>query len=106
MILSGSNIIVLNLLMEYKSYGGCAYHSPPGASNQRIAVIGGVAGGSLACTFALGFFFVCFNKREKNPQKKDCSSTRSTHPSTQVCSLMLNLDSTHSVPKYSKLVLD
>uniref|UniRef100_A0A0D9X0H2 Protein kinase domain-containing protein n=1 Tax=Leersia perrieri TaxID=77586 RepID=A0A0D9X0H2_9ORYZ len=58
------------------SYGGCDYHSPPGVASQRISVIGGVAGGSLACTFALGFFFVCFNKREKNSQKTDCSSTR------------------------------
>uniref|UniRef100_A0A0E0LMD1 Protein kinase domain-containing protein n=1 Tax=Oryza punctata TaxID=4537 RepID=A0A0E0LMD1_ORYPU len=47
----------LSISVEF-SYGGCAYHSPPGASNQRIAVIGGVAGGSLACTFALGFFFL------------------------------------------------
>lgn len=42
-------------------------------------VIGGVAGGSLACTFALGLF-VCFNKRERRPQKTDCSSTTSMTP--------------------------
>ncbi|BAF21940.1 Os07g0568100, partial [Oryza sativa Japonica Group] len=89
----------LSISVEF-SYGGCAYHSPPGASNQRIAVIGGVAGGSLACTFALGFFFVCFNKREKNPQKKDCSSTRnpvfeecSTHKATNSAVQQLSLKS-------------
>uniref|UniRef100_A0A0E0ED89 Protein kinase domain-containing protein n=1 Tax=Oryza meridionalis TaxID=40149 RepID=A0A0E0ED89_9ORYZ len=89
----------LSISVEF-SYGGCAYHSPPGASNQRIAVIGGVAGGSLACTFALGFFFVCFNKREKNPQKTDCSSTRdpvfeecSTHKATNSAVQQLSLKS-------------
>uniref|UniRef100_A0A0E0ALK2 Protein kinase domain-containing protein n=1 Tax=Oryza glumipatula TaxID=40148 RepID=A0A0E0ALK2_9ORYZ len=89
----------LSISVEF-SYGGCAYHSPPGASNQRIAVIGGVAGGSLACTFALGFFFICFNKREKNPQKKDCSSTRnpvfeecSTHKATNSAVQQLSLKS-------------
>uniref|UniRef100_A0A0E0LMD0 Protein kinase domain-containing protein n=1 Tax=Oryza punctata TaxID=4537 RepID=A0A0E0LMD0_ORYPU len=89
----------LSISVEF-SYGGCAYHSPPGASNQRIAVIGGVAGGSLACTFALGFFFVCFNKREKNPQKIDCSSTPnpvfeecSTHKATNSAVQQLSLKS-------------
>ncbi|XP_006657852.2 nodulation receptor kinase-like [Oryza brachyantha] len=73
----------LSIHVEF-SYGGCGYHSPPGVANRRISVIGGVAGGSLACTFALGFFFVCFNKREKNPQKTDCSST--TNPVFEECS--------------------
>ncbi|KAF0905950.1 hypothetical protein E2562_008972 [Oryza meyeriana var. granulata] len=73
----------LTISVEF-SYGGCIYHSPPGVAKQRISVIGGVAGGSLACTFALGFFFVCFNKREKNPQKTDCSST--TNPVFEECS--------------------
>lgn len=54
-------------------------------SSQRIFVIGGVAGGSLACTFTLGFFFVCFNKRERRHPKPDCSST--TDPVFQECSI-------------------
>jgi hypothetical protein len=49
-------------------------------SSQRIFVIGGVAGGSLACTFTLGFFFVCFNKRERRHPKPDCSSTTGISP--------------------------
>ncbi|CAL5083554.1 unnamed protein product [Urochloa decumbens] len=68
------------------SHGACAakeYHrspaeesqSPPGVASQRVIVIGGVAGGSLACTFTLGFLFVCFNKRERRSPEKDCSST-------------------------------
>lgn len=69
------------------SYGDCAaeeYHSPPGVASQKTFVIGGVAGGSLACTFALGLF-VCFNKREQRPQKTDCSST--TNPVFEECSI-------------------
>ncbi|CAN6175870.1 unnamed protein product, partial [Urochloa humidicola] len=67
------------------SHGACAAEeysspaeesqSPPGVASQRVIVIGGVAGGSLACTFALGFLFVCFNKRERRSPEKDCSST-------------------------------
>lgn len=78
------------------SYGGCAtqeyysspaeeYQSPPAVASQKVYVIGGVAGGSLACTVALGSFFVCFNKRERRSPKKDCSST--TNPVFQECSI-------------------
>ncbi|KQK15671.1 nodulation receptor kinase isoform X2 [Brachypodium distachyon] len=70
------------------SFGGCAaeeYRSPPEAANQRTFVIGGVAGGSLACTFALGSFFVCFSKRERRSQKTDCAST--TNPVYEECSI-------------------
>ena len=81
MIITDSNIILLKLLYrKLKSYGGCAseeYHNAPGAANQKTFVITSVAGGSLACTFALGSFFVCFTKREKRPQKTDCASTTS-----------------------------
>ncbi|CAD6217562.1 unnamed protein product [Miscanthus lutarioriparius] len=79
-----------------KLHGGCAtqeyysspaeeYQSPPAVASQKIFVIGGVAGGSLACTVALGLFFVCFNKRERRSPKKDCSST--TNPVFQECSI-------------------
>uniref|UniRef100_A0A0A9HH86 SYMRK n=1 Tax=Arundo donax TaxID=35708 RepID=A0A0A9HH86_ARUDO len=70
------------------SHGGCApkeYQSPPAVASQRIFLISGVAGGSLACTFALGLFFVCFNKRERCPPKTDCSST--TNAVFQECSI-------------------
>ncbi|CAN6168478.1 unnamed protein product, partial [Urochloa humidicola] len=77
------------------SHGACAAEeysspaeesqSPPGVASQRVIVIGGVAGGSLACTFALGFLFVCFNKRERRSPEKDCSST--TNPVFQECSI-------------------
>ncbi|KAL6909394.1 hypothetical protein ACP4OV_001675 [Aristida adscensionis] len=78
------------------SYGGCAveehykpaaeeYTSPPGVVSQKISVIGGVAGGSLACTFALGLFFVCFNKRKRRPLNTECSST--TNPVFQECNI-------------------
>jgi len=59
-------------------HGACAaeeYESPPGVASHRVIVIGGVACGSLACTFALGFLFVCFNKRERRSPEKDCLST-------------------------------
>jgi len=70
------------------SHGACAaevYESPPGVASQRVIVIGGVACGSLACTFALGFLFVCFNKRERRSPEKDCSST--TNPIFQECGI-------------------
>ncbi|KAL6636520.1 hypothetical protein ACP70R_024092 [Stipagrostis hirtigluma subsp. patula] len=78
------------------SYGGCAaeghytppaeeYTSRPGVVSQKINAISGVAGGSLACTFALGLFFVCFNKRKRRPPQTDCSST--TNPVFQECSI-------------------
>ncbi|XP_062186344.1 nodulation receptor kinase-like [Phragmites australis] len=81
------------------SHGGCAaeehysspaeeYQSPPAVASQRIFVGGGFAGGSLACTFALGLFFVCFNKRERRPPKTDCSST--TNPVFQECRIHKN----------------
>ncbi|RLN09888.1 nodulation receptor kinase-like [Panicum miliaceum] len=69
-------------------HGACAaeeYESPPGVASQRVIVIGGVACGSLACTFALGFLFVCFNKRERRSPEKDCSST--TNPIFQECGI-------------------
>jgi hypothetical protein len=56
------------------------YHNTPVVASQRKFVIGGVAGGSLACTFTLGFFFVCFNKREQRHPNPDCSSTTSISP--------------------------
>ncbi|KAF8664513.1 hypothetical protein HU200_054691 [Digitaria exilis] len=59
------------------------YESPAGSASQRVIVIGSVAGWSLACTFALGFLFVCFNKRERRSPEKDCSST--TNPIFQEC---------------------
>jgi hypothetical protein len=34
------------------------YQNPSSVTSQRIFVIGGVGGVSLACTFALGFFFI------------------------------------------------
>ncbi|OQU90117.1 hypothetical protein SORBI_3002G343100 [Sorghum bicolor] len=99
--------VICNPLLSYKqpdgfssgvnfSHGGCAtqeyysspaeeYQSPPAVASQRVFVIGGVAGGSLACTVALGSFFVCFNKRERRSPKKDCSST--TNPVFQECSV-------------------
>ncbi|PAN14501.1 hypothetical protein PAHAL_2G414600 [Panicum hallii] len=70
------------------SHGACAaeeYESPPGVASQRVIVISGVACGSLACTFALGFLFVCFNKRERRSPEKDCSST--TNPIFQECGI-------------------
>ena len=73
--------------MKTKSHGACAaevYESPPGVASQRVIVIGGVACGSLACTFALGFLFVCFNKRERRSPEKDCSSTTSMSPAATV----------------------
>ncbi|KAG2637794.1 hypothetical protein PVAP13_2NG544200 [Panicum virgatum] len=68
-------------------HGACAaeeYESPPGVASHRVIVIGGVACGSLACTFALGFLFVCFNKRERRSPEKDCSST---NPIFQECGI-------------------
>ncbi|RCV13584.1 hypothetical protein SEVIR_2G368100v4 [Setaria viridis] len=70
---------------EYHSSPAEEYQSPPGVASQRVIVIGGVAGGSLACTFALGFLFVCFNKRERRSPEKDCSST--TNPIFQECGI-------------------
>jgi hypothetical protein len=69
---------------EYRSSPAEEYQSPPGVPSQRVIVIGGVAGGSLACTFALGFLFVCFNKRERRSPEKDCSSTTSMSPAATV----------------------
>jgi len=76
------------MLCKIKRHGACAaevYESPPGVASQRVIVIGGVACGSLACTFALGFLFVCFNKRERRSPEKDCSST--TNPIFQECGI-------------------
>ena len=50
----------------------------------RVIVIGGVACGSLACTFALGFLFVCFNKRERRSPEKDCLSTSMSSTATVI----------------------
>lgn len=77
--------------MKNESHGACPaegyhispaeeYESPAGSASQRVIVIGSVAGWSLACTFALGFLFVCFNKRERRSPEKDCSSTTSMSP--------------------------
>ncbi|KAM0898634.1 hypothetical protein ACQ4PT_021801 [Festuca glaucescens] len=97
------------------SYGGCAaedYHSPPGAAKERTFVISSVAGGSLACTFALGSFFICFSKREKRPQKTDCAST--TNPVYEECSIeittnpavqQLSLKSIHSATGHFKTLI-
>ncbi|TVU38380.1 hypothetical protein EJB05_11747 [Eragrostis curvula] len=55
------------------SYGGCAAEenlSPPGAASQRIIVIGGIAGGSLAY-----------------PIFQDCSIHKTTNPEVQQLSL-------------------
>lgn len=95
------------------SYGGCAaedYHSPPGAAKERTFVISSVAGGSLACTFALGSFFVCFSKRERRPQKTDCAST--TNPVYEECSIeiatnpaLLSLKSIHTATGHFKTLI-
>ena len=74
-------------VMKTKSHGACAaevYESPPGVASQRVIVIGGVACGSLACTFALGFLFVCFNKRERRSPEKDCLSTSMSSTATVI----------------------
>ena len=73
--------------MKTKSHGACAaeeYESPPGVASHRVIVIGGVACGSLACTFALGFLFVCFNKHERRSPEKDCSSTSMSSTATVI----------------------
>lgn len=85
---------------KIKSHGACPaegyhssppeeYESPTEVASERVIVIGSVAGGSLACTFALGFLFVCFNKRERRSTEKDCSSTTSMSPAATVLCLMI-----------------
>ncbi|KAK3127428.1 hypothetical protein QOZ80_7AG0573170 [Eleusine coracana subsp. coracana] len=97
------------------SYGGCAaeeYQNPPAVAGQRIFVIGSVAGGSLACTFALGLFFICFNKREQRHPKPDCSSTtnpvfqeRSVHETTNPAVQQLSLKSIQSATGNMKTLI-
>jgi hypothetical protein len=83
----GSNIIFISFLSKFfkKLWRMCRveeYQNPSSVTSQRIFVIGGVGGGSLACTFALGFFFIWFNKHERHLPKPDCSSTTSISPNS------------------------
>ncbi|KAF7000427.1 hypothetical protein CFC21_016339 [Triticum aestivum] len=97
------------------SDGGCAageHSSPPGAANQRTFVVSGLAGGSLACTFALGLFFTCFNKRERRSQKSDCASTtnpvfeeRSIHITTNPAVQQFSYKSIQSATNHFKKLI-
>ncbi|XP_072952054.1 nodulation receptor kinase-like isoform X3 [Typha angustifolia] len=53
--------------------GGCDKQdiSQSKFSQQRIYVIGSIAGGSIACALALGMFFTCFYRRTHHPSKGD-----------------------------------